>query len=189
MVNNILNFSMINATDEDKEALAEIQKDKSKIQMERKLSQKPETFENQENFEIHENNNIKESSKINENFQTDQSEKRTTVLKPESVMTENHNENVSRHIKVRHIKTQSRIKIVYFRLFQLRIQMVHLRERWSILLHFSFKLHFLLFYYGVYIYTQFLKHYIPYFIASKTISRTVLWKSKFSSGTGVVPMW
>ena len=99
MVNNILNFSMINATDEDKEALAEIQKDKSKIQMDRKLSQKPETFENQENFEIHENNNIKESSKINENFQTDQSEKRTTVLKPESVMTENHNENVSRHIK------------------------------------------------------------------------------------------
>merc|ERR1712131_118018 len=106
-LNDFERTSMINATDEDKEALAEIQKDKSKIQMERKLSQKPETFESQENFEIHENNNIKESSKINENFQTDQSEKRTTVLKPESVMTENHNENVSRHIKVRHIKTQS----------------------------------------------------------------------------------
>ena len=89
---------MINATDEDKEALAEIQKDKSKISMERKTqnqTQEPEIFVNHRNSEIHENNETKESSKINLNFQTDQSEKRTAVPKPESVMTENCNENVS----------------------------------------------------------------------------------------------
>ena len=92
---------MINATDEDKEALAEIQKDKSKISMGRKIqnqTQEPEIFENRNldrNSEIHENNEAKENSKINKNFQTDQSEKRTSVSKPESVMTENCNENVS----------------------------------------------------------------------------------------------
>merc|ERR1712126_9330 len=67
-------------------------------------------------------------------------------------------------------------KVAMKMLSKLRIQISHLRER-SIPLHASFKLHFLLFYFGVYIFTPFLKHYIPYFIASKTISRTVHWKS------------
>ena len=94
---------MINATDEDKEALAEIQKDKSKIKMDRNQrinNYEPETFETHQNFEIQENqeNITKASSKNNnENFdnQTDQSEKRTSVMKPENVMTESRNENVS----------------------------------------------------------------------------------------------
>ena len=91
---------MVNATDEDKEALAEIQKDKSKIQMNRIQSYEPETFETHQNFEIHENqeNQVKENLKKNEfqfNNQTNQSEKRTTVLKPETVMTESRNDNVS----------------------------------------------------------------------------------------------
>ena len=96
---------MINATDEDKEALAEIQKDKSKIQMDRNQvnqihNYEPETFETHQNFEVQENqeNITKASSKNNnENFdnQTDQSEKRTSVMKPENVMTESRNENVS----------------------------------------------------------------------------------------------
>ena len=96
---------MINATDEDKEALAEIQKDKSKIQMDRNQvnqthNYEPETYETQQNFEVQENQEdiTKASSKNNnENFdnQTDQSEKRTSVMKPENVMTESRNENVS----------------------------------------------------------------------------------------------
>ena len=96
---------MINATDEDKEALAEIQKDKSKIQMDRNQvnqthNYEPETYETQQNCEVQENQEdiTKASSKNNnENFdnQTDQSEKRTSVMKPENVMTESRNENVS----------------------------------------------------------------------------------------------
>ena len=93
---------MINATDEDKEALAEIQKDKSKTKMDRNQrinNYEPETFETHQNFEFHENheNKTEESSNNNENFdnQADQSENRTGVSKPESVMTESRNENVS----------------------------------------------------------------------------------------------